>query len=170
MSLGLSPNPPQRNFSPLVIPNHRPVYRIKEGKFFGPDDCLRLEGEIIAFDEEPNMEMEPLNELALAKYKAFLAKLDNEGKKVAEKAGKSYNSLEDAFENSRALMVQDSKRVEMITTKEMVPLMGAKKKSGKVERIEPEQAAPLMSSPGKRPRLSDLPPASGKDLVNGSAS
>lgn len=143
MTLGLSPVPHQRQ-STLMIPQDRPVYRIKEGKFFGPDDCLYNEGEVIEFHDEPNTEMEPLNALAEERMRLYLAKLDTRGREVAEKVGKHYTSLADAFENSRALMTEESKKIRSLTAKEQVPLMGAKKKGGRIAKIDEGQAVPLM--------------------------
>lgn len=145
MTLGLSPIPPQRQ-QHLIIPQDRPVYRIKEGKFFGPDDCLYNEGEVIEFDDEPNTEMEPLNGLAQEKMRQYLEKLDIEGKKVAEKNGKAYTSLADAFENAREQMSNDTKKVRSLTAKEQVPLMGAKKKGGRISKVEEGKLAPLMGN------------------------
>lgn len=140
----LSPVPPQRQPA-LVIPQDRPVYRIGSGQFFGPDDCLYPEGSVIAWDEIPNQEMEPLNALAQEKMRAYLAHLDAEGRKVAEKMGKSYTNLGDAYENSISLAKEEGKKVQLIGGKEQVPLMGAKKRGRpSVQKIELEQAAPLM--------------------------
>lgn len=137
MTLGLSPNPP-RQMAPMVIPQDRPVYQITAEKgFFGPDDHLYATGAVIAWLDEPNTEMEPLNEMATAAMKKYLQKLDACGRAVAEKAGRAYTGLEDAFDNSRALEQQDAKRVQLIGEKEMVPLMGAKKRGPKrVEVVE----------------------------------
>lgn len=147
MALGLSPVPP-RHQPTLVIPQDRPVYRITDEKgFFGPDDTLYAEGSILGYDDEPNPAMEPLNALAEQKMTKYLEKLDAEGRKVANKNGKSYTSLADAFEQSREMAKQESKKVQVIGGREMAPLMGAKKKPGKVAKIElEEQAAPLMGA------------------------
>lgn len=145
----LSPQPP-RHSGAIVIPQDRPVYRIGMGKFFGPDDTLYLEGSVIAYDDEPNQEMIPLNALAEAKMVDYLKKLDDFGRKAAEKAGKSYAGLLDSYENARKIMTDESKKVQVIGAPEQVPLMGAKKRGRPpIERVEIAQPTPLMGTVGK---------------------
>jgi len=143
--VSLSPMRPQA-YAPIVIPQHRPFYRILAGNFFGPDDTLYPEGSVIGWDGEPNLEMEPLNDKAQEMMKTFLTKLDKFGREAAEKAGKHYNSLADAHENAYALAQRESKQVERIDGPKQVPLMGAKKKQGAVETVE-TKTAPLMGQP-----------------------
>lgn len=141
--------PPQQNYAPVVIPQHRPFYRINGEKFFGPDDTLYQDGSIIGWDGEPNLGMEPLNDKAQVEMQKFLKKLDKYGREAAEKAGKAYHSLADAHANSIALAQQDSKQVELISGKKQVPLMGAKKGAGLVETVESQKETPLMGTTGK---------------------
>lgn len=145
----LSPQPPKAQQT-LMIPQDTAVYRIKEGKFFGPDDHLYEEGAVIALEDgiEPNQEMEPLNDKAVEAMKIYLAKLDALGRKVAQKTGKAWNSLGDAFENARALEMQESKKVRLLNGAEQKTLMGGKKKAGRVTKIELDQPAPLLGNQG----------------------
>lgn len=145
----LSPVPPQ--FQPaLVIPQDRPVYRIGEGNFFGPDDHLYTEGNVVAWDDEPNEEMIPLNDLAQQKMLEYLAKLDAAGRKVADKIGVGYTNKEDAFKNAQVLAKEDAKKVQLINSSPEVTLMGAKKRGRpRIEKIVGAQPAPLMGTPGK---------------------
>jgi hypothetical protein len=147
----LSPIAPQPQ-AQIVIPQDRPVYRIKQGKFFGPDDNLYEEGAVIAWKDEPNLEMEPLNALAQEKYTAFLKKLDKAGREVAEKTGKAWTSLADAHSNSYDLAKQESKGFEVLSGKKQIPLMGAKKKLDSIEEVSVtgSVAAPLLSEPKTR--------------------
>lgn len=142
----LSPLPPQRSEA-IVIPADVPVYRIKEGKFFGPNDHLFVEGEIIEFHGEPNLEMEPLNELSRAKTREFLAKLDDEGRKAAAKAGKAYHGYLDAFENSIHLAKQEGKSVRSLSAKEMTPVLGVRKENTSTKKLEVDQSAPAYIEP-----------------------
>lgn len=145
----LSPVSPHRNTT-IVIPDDRPVYRIKEGKFFGPDDRLYLEGEIIGWDEEPNLEMEPLNNLAREKFRSYIEKLDECGRAVSVKNGTGYTSIADAHENAMKMAQNDAKRVQLMSSPEIVPLMGGKKNRGPtVEKLEATQDTPLMGTPKK---------------------
>lgn len=133
----LSPTPPQRYIAP-VIAEDVPAYRITDpAGFFSPDDELVIEGQMIYWDEEPNQAMQPLNKLAQEKYTAYLKKLDVLGRNAAEKLGKAYNGLADAYENAILLQNQESKRVKVIGAPENVPIMGGAKKRGRprVKRV-----------------------------------
>lgn len=144
--VGLTPMPP-RVMAPVVIPQDVPVYRVKNDKgFFGPDDHLYKEGEMIVFLDTPNPEFEPLNDLARQKMKEYLEFLDEKGMEAAAKAGKSYISLADAFENSYELARQDGQRVRSISAAPSVPLMGAKKKVDSIRTVAPEGEAPIMGN------------------------
>lgn len=140
----LSPLPPQRQAA-LTIPQDRPVYRIDSEKgFFGPDDCLYAYGSMIVWMDEPNPDMEPMNSLAHEAKVKYLEKLDSYARKVAEKTGNSYTSMSDAYKNSLELAKQDAKKIELVGSKQQVPLMGAKKRGPKkIEKVEFEQPAPL---------------------------
>lgn len=166
----LSPQPPSRPEA-IVIPSDTPVYRIKEGKFFGPNDHLFQEGEIIEFQGEPNLEMEPLNEMAREKMRTFLTKLDEEGRKAAAKAGKAYHGYLDAFENSIHLAKQEGKSVRSLSAKEMTPIMGVPKEISIAKKIEPDLTGPLYIEPKaavKEPKkkFSLNKEAIGKGVVN----
>lgn len=140
----LSPVPPRaQNFA---IPQDRPVFRIKQGKFFGPDDTLYEEGSFIVWKDEPNLEMEPMNELAQDSMLAFLEKLDAAGREVAKKTGKNWSSLADAHANAYSLAQQESKSFEVLNAPKQVPLMGAKKNVTSIEEIQINQAPPLMGT------------------------
>lgn len=136
----LSPIPPQRQ-AILNIPQDAPAYRIKSGGFFAPNDHLYLEGAVLLYDDEPNLEMEPLNELAVEKMKAFLTKLDIQGRAAAKKAGKSYTSYLDAFENARSLG-RSRGGVRELTSSTDVPLMGAKKQSS-IRQVTLDEINPI---------------------------
>lgn len=144
----LSPVPPQRQ-APVVIPDDVAVYRVKDGKFFGPDDTLYPEGSILAWDEEPNTEMQPLNDLARTAMKKYLKKLDGHGRDAARAAGKSYTSLADAYENSIVLAQQEGKRVRLLNAVETIPLMGAKKNTTGLKKLDLDSEADPVASPGK---------------------
>lgn len=118
--------PPQRNYQPVVIPQDVPVYRIKEGKFFC-DDVLYEQGSIISWPDEPNMEMEPMNALAIENMKFYLEKLDGFGRDVAKATGKAYISLSDAFANSHELAKQQGSRVTLLNGREEPNILGKKR-------------------------------------------
>ncbi len=141
--------PPVRNFQPTVIPQDVPVYRIKEGKFFA-DDELYEEGSIIVWPEQPNLEMEPLNDLALKALTDYVTHLDDCGRAAAKKAGKMYISLADALSNSYALANQEGRRVTLLNGKQEVPLMGGSvKKTRKSQKVDLQPEADTVGTNGK---------------------
>ena len=141
--------PPRQSFMPVVIPDDSPVYRIKEGKFFA-DDELYEPGSVIIWHEEPNLEMEPLNEMARDNMRAYIEKLDTHGRAAAQAAGKAYVSLASAFENAHALAKQEGRRVELLNGTQEVPIMGGKRRSApKAQKVDLTPAAPVVSSKNK---------------------
>lgn len=144
----LSPLPP-RAAAPVVIPQDAPVYRLT-APFFAEDDHQYMEGEILVFEGEPNQFMEPMNTVAQDKMRAYLTKLDKYGKEAAEKVGRGYTGLTDAFENSLLLGKQEGKRVRSLTAKEATPLMRAKKEVKGIARLELKEAAPEVQTVAKR--------------------
>ncbi len=143
-------SPVRPSAPPVVIPQDRPVYRVKEGKFFGPDDTLYAEGSYIVWKQEPNLEMEPMNELAQDAMQVYLEKLDKSGRAVAHMNGTEWTSLADAHKNAYALAQKESKSFEVLSGPKQVPLMGAKKENaGVIEKIEINTQVPLMGTKGK---------------------
>lgn len=126
-------SPPQQSYAPMVIPQDKPVYRLREQIY--ADDELYEAGAIITWEDIPNMAMEPMNALATEMFTLFIQELDDEGRKVAEKTGKKYRSLGDAFKNASELARQDGRRVESLNSPKNVPIMGAKikKRGAKVQ-------------------------------------
>ncbi len=135
MSLGLSPVPPRPRMMPR-IPQDRPVYEVGETGFFGPDDHLYAEGDILAYDDEPALSMRPLNDMASEAMLVLLNKLDAEGQKLAAITGKSYRGMSDNFVNAQALARQESKQVELLNGRKAVPLMGAKKDNRRIQKLD----------------------------------
>jgi hypothetical protein len=119
---------------PSVIPDDVPVYRINDGGFYA-DDTLFQKGAIIAYEDEPNMEMEPLNKLALERMKKYVSKLDKLGREVAEKTGKGFVSYEDAFKNAYSMGIQDGKKVSLLNAPRETPIMGSQNKKSTVNKI-----------------------------------
>jgi len=71
--------------------SERAVYRVLNvSGFFGPNDHLFHEGDEIVYDGIPNEELEPLNEIAEQRMKAFLEMLEVEAKRTAEKLGRPF--------------------------------------------------------------------------------
>lgn len=122
----------------MHIREDRAAYRVLAvSGFYGPDDHLYAEGSVIYYDDEPNLEFEPMNSRAREHMDIYINKLDNAGRAAAEKAGRPYlglpKSLDDAIQNATA----DARRVEVVKDDGGIPLMGAKKRGRPaIERIE----------------------------------
>ena len=141
----LSPVKPQ--YQTVVIPQERPVYRVGEDKFYGSDDRLYEENDLIEYDDEPNENFIPMNSLATAKMKQYLKKLDLAGQKVAEKLGVAWTSREDAFENAQQLAKEDAKKINLISAKETPTVMGAKKRGRPpINKINSDVVTPVMGA------------------------
>lgn len=132
---------PFRQAQQIVVPDSVPVFQILEGKFFGVDengfDRLYEAGAVIAYEEEPNIEMKPLNELAWKAMRKYLDKLDAMGQKKAEKDGVAHTSYRTAFEAAHA---PASKRINggaaLLNNFDETPIMQGKKKAGRVSEID----------------------------------
>jgi len=122
----------------------RPAYRVLDvAGFYGDDDTLHVENSEIYFDGDPCIEMEPLNESARVKMSELLEKLDNEGRKAAEKAGRPYvgrpRTLDGALELASAIQRQEmavmgaEKHKESISPvlRDDIPLLGQAEKRGR---------------------------------------
>lgn len=134
--------PPRTAFMPVAIPDDVPVYRIKDGKFYADDELFEA-GSIIAWDEEPNMEMEPLNPIARERMIKYMQKLDKYGREVAEKNGKAFISIEDAFNQSAILAKSEGRRVSLLNGTQEVPIMGGGKRKGKAKARKIDNVTPV---------------------------
>lgn len=139
-------NPPGSsgsNGQPLVISNDRPAYRVLAERGFFADDILWTTGKVIYFDDEPNEELEPLNDKARDAIMAHLTKLDEYAAEMAARNGKKFVSRIKNMEEAMNLLREDTRRVSLVQGDGGVPLMGAKKRGrprssevGKVEAPE----------------------------------
>lgn len=141
--------PPQRYAAPQ-IPQDVPVYRITDEHGFFADATLFPQDTVLIWEEEPNPNMEPLNEKAGVIMKEYLEKLDVFGRIAAEKAGKAYKNLADAYQSTLQESVQDGKRSRVIGAKTEIPLLsGAKAGKAKVSTVEIEQTPEIPTVKGK---------------------
>ena len=137
----------------MTISNDRPAYRILAiHGFFGPDDHLYQLGDEIYFDDEPNEEMEPLNESARKRLGEYLNKLDNLAKIAAEKLNKAYVGRPRTLDGAIAFASE--------MERDKVTIMSAKKDVSSVGKIEQEDVPEVGSSQPKRGR--GRPVGSGK--------
>lgn len=129
-----------------VEPAERAAYRIlSTAGFFSDNDTLYEEGAEIYFDGEPSVEMEPLNQLARQRYTEMLEKLDDLGRKTAEKLGRPWTgyrrdlsgALEIATAVQKAEMAVMNAKKEATTEKiehDEAPMLGTKRKPGRPKK------------------------------------
>lgn len=140
----LSPIPPQRNYSPVVIPEDVPVYLL-ESDYFSPDDEHLKEGTLITLEDAPNQQMKPMNALARERMEQYLTKLDAFALKKSDKDGSPFHSALEEYKN-RNIVRHDGRRVGVLGEKKMVPMMGEKKRGRpRVNKIQVE-STPAMGA------------------------
>lgn len=140
----------------MIIREDRAAYRIlATAGFFGPDDHLYSEGSVIYFEDEPNLEMEPMNGKAREAMNAYIDRQDALGRAAAEKAGRSYTGLPRTLDDAVRIASQDARRVQLVAGDGGVPLMGAHKRGPKtVEAIVDNAETPDDGRKGRSGRLS----------------
>jgi hypothetical protein len=137
----------------MLISNDRPAYRIlATAGFYGPDDTLYPEGAAIYFEDEPNEDMEPLNQPAREAMTAYLDKLDRLGEIAAKAAGRAFVGRPRTLDGAIALAREDARRVQLVQGDGGVPLMGAHKRGPK--RVEAIVADAETPQDGRRGKLS----------------
>ena len=145
----MSPMPPV-NYAMPNVRQDRPAYRILKMCFL--DDRACFEGELVYWDEEPNKEMEPLNDLAKKATNAFFDSREELAKAHSAAKGNKYIPLRRPIEEERDFNSAEARRVEIIKGDGGVPVMGARKKGRpKVESIDTSgpQAMPITDLTGK---------------------
>lgn len=138
----LSPLPPKM-YSPPAIPQNVACYRVLKPVFL--DDTMYFEGDIVTWTEEPNSEMEPLNDLAMAASKKFFDKCEELGKLASALRNTLYVALQRPYEKTRESANSEARRVELIKGDGGVPVMGARKRGRpKAQKLE---VSPLAERP-----------------------
>lgn len=138
------------NQQPLVINNERPAYRVLAERGFFADDVLWTAGKIIYFDDEPNEELEPLNEKARDAMMALLTKLDEYAAEVAARNGKKFVSRIKSMEEAMNQLREDSRRVSLVAGDGGVPLMGAKRKGRRAMEVGTPETPETGNRPNKK--------------------
>lgn len=140
----LSPIPPKMYAAP-AIPQDVPCYRVLKQCFL--DDTMFFEGDIVTWLDEPNIEMEPLNELAQKASDDFFDKCEALGREAAAKNGKMYAALNRPFSNDRKLNTSANRRVELIKGDGGVPVMGARKGPGRPPKAQKLEVSSMENKP-----------------------
>lgn len=135
----------------MIIPQDKPVYRVlSQAGFFGPDDHLYAEGDIVVFMDEPNDEFEPLNDLARKAQNTYFDKLDDLARAAAEKAGRAYAGRPRSLDEAISIASQDARRVQLVKGDGGVPLMGGRKNGpARVEKLVEDAETPADGRRGR---------------------
>lgn len=135
----------------MALSESIPTYRqLNEKGFFCPEGYLIEVGEAFEFDGEPNDQMEPLNEPARKKLMSYFKKLDEEGRKYAEKHGRQYLGRAKTLDELVFEATADARRMELRKGDGGVPLMGGKG-DGVVKKVTLDatpRITPLRRRPG----------------------
>lgn len=122
---------PQQIVQAFQIPDDEPCYKIGEDGFFGPDDTMHDEGDVIVFDGVPSLTMIPMNQLAEEKILAYFEELDVLGAEAAKIAKRGYVKLADRLLNRK----EENEAVEnkgiRSLSKQVVPEILGKRKRGR---------------------------------------
>lgn len=140
----LSPLPPKAYAAP-AIPQDKPCYRILKPCYL--DDTMYFQGDIVTWTEEPNNEMEPLNELAHKASDAFYDKCEELGQKASAAKGRMYVPVRRHTPEDREMNTAEARRVEIVKGDGGIPVMGAKRKPGRPAKAEKLDVQPLESRP-----------------------
>lgn len=141
----LSPIPP-RSYAAPVVRQDRAAYRILKECFL--DDVMYFEGQMIYWDEEPNKEMEPLNDLAQKEIDKFFDAREELAKQKSASNGMKYIPLRRPVQEDRERNNAESRRPEIVKGDGGVPVLGARKRGRpKAEKIETSAAqAPIFDT------------------------
>lgn len=135
MVYGLSPVPPRPKQQVYVDPEV-PAYKVIEKRgFFDEMDQLWEKGSLIYWEGPLNPGLEPINDIAKAKFRAYLVDLDKKGQEVAEKRGAGHASLVNAYDAKRILQEMDRKERGIGVDKKERIMGGDKSQARKAVRI-----------------------------------
>ena len=153
-------SPPKDKIDPK-IPTDRPVYRILAEKgFFGPDDSLHPEGEIIVLWDKPNEDMEPLNEMAKERFEAMIDELEASASEVAKMNGRHFSGRPRSKEEMIANASEDARRIQSVSNPDGVRIMGAKfDSSDRIQSLNETNAPEIGQAkrgPGRPPKIEKL--------------
>ena len=153
-----SPSPPKMYGAPSV-PQNVPCYRILEGKGVFLDDIMFFPGDVVTWSEEPNKDMEPLNDLARQAITKFFDERESLAKAASASKGMRYIPLRRPIEEERELNSSEVRRAELVKGDGGIPVMGAKKKGGhKASRVDTSgvQEKPIVDLAARKASLNDI--------------
>lgn len=142
----LSPNQPR----PPVhydIRDDIPAYVVVEKRgFFDDTDRLWGKGSMIYWEGEPNLGLDPLNELAEEKMRAFLTDLDAKAQEMSKGTNRASMNLMNAFEARQRLLEMDRKSGRSVDQDEQMPILQAKKGLSKAKAIQEMSFTPMLGA------------------------
>lgn len=86
-ALSLTPHPEYRK---PKVKQDRPAYAVINDGFFDQNDKFWQPNQMLYYDDEPNLNLYPLNKLANDKVNTFLTKLNELGEEMARKNKKRF--------------------------------------------------------------------------------
>jgi hypothetical protein len=145
----LSPLRP-KTYSQPAVPQDVACYRILKACYL--DDIMFFEGDIVTWSEEPNKEMEPLNQLAKEATNEFFDKCEKLAIEASKIKGTRYIPLRRPIEEERELNSSDKRRVELIKGDGGIPVMGARRDRAKASKVDISggDQKPIMDLAGKK--------------------
>lgn len=150
-------SPPKARIDP-AIPQDKPVYRIlTEQGFFGPDDTLHNMGELIVLFDEPNEDMEPMNDLAQEAMEKHLQTLEDSERENAKFNGRHFAGRSRSKEDMLAHATEDARRIQSLSNPNGVAIIGAKKDTEKrIQGVGQEPTPDTGRKPQQRGRIETI--------------
>jgi hypothetical protein len=131
MMYGLSPKQPAMQ-GPIHIDPDRPAYVVIDKRgFFDDMDKLWNQGEMLYWEGPLSLGLDPINDLAIEKMRAYLQELDKKAEEVAVKKGYGHASMVGAFEARRRLGEMERNLAMPVNETGEVQILGVKKKTSK---------------------------------------
>lgn len=149
--------PPRPRVDP-PIPADKPVFRIlTEQGYFGPDDTLHRMGELIVLFDEPNEDMEPMNDMARKSLESHLDKLETSSREVAKFNGRHFAGRARTKDEMLDHATSDSRRVQSLSNPGGVAIIGAKKDNSlRIQSVGDEPVADTGRKPATRSRIETI--------------
>ena len=149
--------PPKQRIDP-VIPQNKPVYRVlSEQGFFGPDHTLRKMGELIVLFDEPNEDMEPMNDLARAALEKTIEKLVESERAVAHQNGRHFAGRARTKEEVISAATDDARRVQSLSNPTGKAIMGARQDTSKrIQNVGDADVPDTGHKPAARARIETI--------------
>ena len=164
--------PPQPS-AKLNIPNDEPIYRVRGAGFFDGETLLPEmdatgKPTLIAYDDEPNFNLLPMNELALKKVEQWIEKLEAGAAEVRaskEHGSREYATMHDTMMRDYRARIADSGRFN--SERVQTPILSNHAVKGKARVIDTSVVETPQIRNVKRNGNNDGVRRDQTDIVNG---